>query len=77
MPKTARQIADDLHTRIDDGEFGPGDRLPGEPALVKLYGVAKMTAGGALRILVAEGVAVARSGSGTYVIDPSPSRREP
>ncbi|MFJ6130854.1 GntR family transcriptional regulator [Streptomyces griseoviridis] len=67
MPETARQIADDLRARIDDGEFGPGARLPGEPALVRDYGVAKMTANGALKLLVAEGIAVSRPGSGTYV----------
>lgn len=67
MPDTARQIADHLRARIEAGEFEPGARLPGEPALVKEYGVAKMTAGGALKLLEAEGVAVRRPGSGTYV----------
>ncbi|MFJ6759519.1 GntR family transcriptional regulator [Streptomyces sp. NPDC091273] len=75
MPETARQIADDLRARIDSGEFGPGTRLPGEPALVKQYGVAKMTAAGALRLLVTEGAAYSRPGSGTYVRDFKPIRR--
>ncbi|MFG2635300.1 GntR family transcriptional regulator [Streptomyces sp. NPDC048362] len=76
MPETARQIADDLRARIDDGEFGPGARLPGEPALVRDYGVAKMTASGALKLLVAEGVAVSRPGSGTYVREFRPILRD-
>lgn len=76
MPETARQIADDLRARIDDGEFGPGARLPGEPALVRDYGVAKMTASGALKLLVAEGVAVSRPGSGTYVREFKPILRD-
>lgn len=76
MPETARQIADDLRARIDDGEFGPGVRLPGEPALVRDYGVAKMTASGALKLLVAEGVAVSRPGSGTYVREFKPLLRD-
>ncbi|MFD5511048.1 GntR family transcriptional regulator [Streptomyces sp. NPDC059761] len=75
MPETARQIADDLRARIDSGEFGPGARLPGEPALVKQYGVAKMTAANALKILVTEGAAYSRPGSGTYVRDFKPIRR--
>ncbi|MBW5481437.1 GntR family transcriptional regulator [Streptomyces bambusae] len=75
MPQTARQIADDLRARIDSGEFGPGARLPGEPALVKQYGVAKMTAASALKLLVTEGVAYSRPGSGTYVRDFKPIRR--
>ncbi|MFD4505111.1 GntR family transcriptional regulator [Streptomyces sp. NPDC058457] len=76
MPETARQIADDLRARIDDGEFGPGARLPGEPALVRDYGVAKMTANGALKLLVTEGVAVSRPGSGTYVREFKPILRD-
>ncbi|WOX10884.1 GntR family transcriptional regulator [Streptomyces sp. N50] len=76
MPETARQIADDLRARIDAGEFGPGRRLPGEPALVREYGVAKMTANGALKLLVTEGVAVSRPGSGTYVREFKPILRD-
>ncbi|MFE9495969.1 GntR family transcriptional regulator [Streptomyces collinus] len=76
MPETARQIADDLRARIDEGEFGPGARLPGEPALVREYGVAKMTANGALKLLVSEGVAVSRPGSGTYVREFKPILRD-
>jgi GntR family transcriptional regulator len=75
MPETARQIADDLRARIESGELRPGDRLPGEPSLVKTYGVAKMTANQALKILVTEGRAVARPGSGTYVREFRPIRR--
>ncbi|MFD9412839.1 GntR family transcriptional regulator [Streptomyces sp. NPDC059989] len=75
MPETARQIADDLRARIDSGEFGPGARLPGEPALVKQYGVAKMTASNALKLLIGEGAAYSRPGSGTYVRDFKPIRR--
>ncbi|MFB7780045.1 GntR family transcriptional regulator [Streptomyces bauhiniae] len=75
MPETARQIADDLRARIESGELTPGDRLPGEPSLVRTYGVAKMTANQALKILVGEGLAVARTGSGTYVREFRPIRR--
>ncbi|MFJ7206190.1 GntR family transcriptional regulator [Streptomyces sp. NPDC098789] len=75
MPETARQIADDLRARIDSGEFGPDARLPGEPALVKQYGVAKMTAANALKLLIGEGAAYSRPGSGTYVREFKPIRR--
>ncbi|MGW7515097.1 GntR family transcriptional regulator [Streptomyces sp. NPDC054796] len=76
MAETAQQIADDLRARIDSGEFAPGKRLPGEPALVRQYGVAKMTANSALKILVAEGIAQARTGSGTYVREFKPVIRD-
>ncbi|SCK16499.1 GntR family transcriptional regulator [Streptomyces sp. WMMB 322] len=68
MPETpARQIADDLRARIQSGDLAPGTRLPGEPALVQRYGVAKQTAANALKLLISEGLASARPGSGTYV----------
>ncbi|SDT48764.1 GntR family transcriptional regulator [Jiangella sp. DSM 45060] len=62
-----RQIADDLRAAIDDGTHGPGDRLPGENALMSAYGVARMTARQALAVLQQEGLAVARKGSGVFV----------
>jgi GntR family transcriptional regulator len=75
MAETARQIADDLRHRIEAGELLPGSRLPGEPALVREHGVAKETARRALMILVTEGLAVRKRGSGTYVREFRPIRR--
>ncbi|WP_062211418.1 GntR family transcriptional regulator [Streptomyces sp. NBRC 109706] len=75
MAATARGIADRLRERIVSGELAPGDRLPGEPALVREHGVAKETARRALTLLVTEGLAVRRQGSGTYVREFRPIRR--
>lgn len=75
MAENARDIADALRKRIRSGELAPGVRLPGEPALVKSYGVAKETARRALMLLVSEGLAVRRKGSGTYVREFQPIRR--
>ncbi|MFD7864503.1 GntR family transcriptional regulator [Streptomyces sp. NPDC059783] len=75
MAENARDIADVLRKRIRSGELAPGARLPGEPALVKTYGVAKETARRALMLLVGEGLAVRRKGSGTYVREFQPIRR--
>ncbi|QKV93206.1 GntR family transcriptional regulator [Streptomyces sp. NA02950] len=75
MAETAKQIADDLRERIRSGALAPGARLPGEPALVRQYGVAKETARRALTLLVTEGLAVRRRGSGTYVREFQPIRR--
>ncbi|MER6500207.1 GntR family transcriptional regulator [Streptomyces sp. NPDC001455] len=75
MAENARDIADALRKRIRSGELAPGARLPGEPALVKSYGVAKETARRALMLLVSEGLAVRRMGSGTYVREFQPIRR--
>jgi DNA-binding GntR family transcriptional regulator len=61
------QLAALLRARIESGELGPGDRLPSQPTLVQEYGVAKMTAAKALRVLVDEGLAVTVPGMGTFV----------
>lgn len=60
-------MADDLRGRILSGELPEGARLPSSPELARTYGVARNTASDALGVLVTEGLAVARAGSGTYV----------
>jgi GntR family transcriptional regulator len=62
-----RQIAAFLAARIDSGEYPPGARLPSIVDLVQTYGVARTTAGKALRLLVADGRAEISAGMGTYV----------
>ncbi|MGW2940056.1 GntR family transcriptional regulator, partial [Streptomyces sp. NPDC001156] len=49
-PKYQR-IADSLREAIQSGEYGPGDRLPGENDLMAEYDVARMTARQALGVL--------------------------
>jgi GntR family transcriptional regulator len=71
-----RQIAADLRTAIGHGEYLAGDRLPGENDLMARYQVARMTARQALGVLLHEGVAVARKGSGVFVRDFAPVIRE-
>lgn len=61
------EIADDLRARVTSGGLSEGDRLPSIPELVREHGISSNTAQRALGILVAEGIAEARSGSGTYV----------
>lgn len=61
------RIADELRARITTGELAEGDQLPSIPELVREHRIASNTAQRALGILVAEGHAEARSGSGTYV----------
>jgi DNA-binding GntR family transcriptional regulator len=67
------QIADDLRARIEGGELAPGAKLPSIRVLATEYGVAQMTANGALQQLRSEG-RVTASGRGHFVADgPSPS----
>ncbi|MCF2127456.1 GntR family transcriptional regulator [Strepomyces sp. STD 3.1] len=73
-PKYQR-IADSLREAIEAGDYGPGDRLPGENDLMDAYGVARMTARQALGVLRDEGIAEARKGAGVFVRAFRPIRR--
>jgi GntR family transcriptional regulator len=70
-----RRIADALRDTIQAGEYGPGDRLPGENDLIAAYGVARMTARQALGVLLNEGLAESRKGAGVFVRAFRPLRR--
>ncbi|MER7732370.1 GntR family transcriptional regulator [Streptomyces erythrochromogenes] len=74
QPKYQR-IADALRKSIQAGEYGPGDRLPGENDLMAAYEVARMTARQALGVLQNEGLAEARKGAGVFVRAFRPLRR--
>lgn len=56
-----------LKDRIAGGEFEPGSRFPGEPALAQELGVSRVTLRRALDRLAVEGVVERRVGSGTYL----------
>jgi GntR family transcriptional regulator len=60
-------IADALRQAIRRGDYPPGSRLPGENDLMRDWQVARMTARQALAVLISEGRAEARKGSGVYV----------
>lgn len=62
-----RQVAAVLRGQIERGELPPGRRLPSIAGLVQEYGIARTTAGKALRLLVDEGLAEVSPGMGTFV----------
>ncbi|MCG5215346.1 GntR family transcriptional regulator [Streptosporangium sp. KLBMP 9127] len=74
-PPIYRRIADGLRSAILSGELRDGDRLPGENALMAEYGIARATARQALAVLINEGLAVPKRGSGVYVRRFKPIRR--
>ena len=74
-PPIYRRIADGLRARIHAGELRDGDRLPGENALMAEYAIARATARQALAVLINEGLAVPKRGSGVYVRQFKPIRR--
>jgi GntR family transcriptional regulator len=70
-----KQIADHLRAAIGQGRLAEGDQLPSEAQLMAHYGVARMTARNALRLLLDEGLITAEHGRGVYVRSRPPVRR--
>lgn len=71
MPTRYLEIADDLQQRIDDGEWPPGERLPGTAALARHYDVGKPLIAEAIGVLELRGRVRVRPRSGTYVLPPT------
>ena len=70
-----KQIADHLRAAIAQGRLREGDQLPSEAQMMTHYGVARMTARNALRLLQDEGLITAEHGRGVYVRARPPVRR--
>jgi GntR family histidine utilization transcriptional repressor len=62
-----QRIKDYLLGEIASGRWKQGDLVPSEQALVRQFGVSRMTVNRAVRELTAEQVLTRRQGSGTYV----------
>ncbi|MCZ7664514.1 MAG: GntR family transcriptional regulator [Thermoleophilia bacterium] len=61
------QIASLLRTQIENGDFGPGDRIPTENELTEIYSVSRVTVRQALASLVGDGYLVRKKAKGTFV----------
>lgn len=64
----SRRIADDLIDRIKEGEYRPGDRMPAEHELMRVYGVGRNTVREAMQALVALGLIEIRPRRGATVL---------
>ncbi len=64
------QIASILRAAIASGEFKPGDTLPSEADLFRVFGVSRTTARTSLNKLGQEGLIRRRSGRGSIVLEP-------
>jgi GntR family transcriptional regulator len=60
---------------IEEGEYGPGERIPSERKLSSRLGVSRMTVRRAVENLIALGMLERRSTSGTFVREPRVVRR--
>ncbi len=64
-----RQLADLLASRIREGIYEPGCRIPSEHQLAADFGIGRPTARQAVDLLVRKGQLHRRRGSGTFVCD--------
>lgn len=71
------QLEQILHERIVSGQWAPGQRIPSENELNKMFGLSRMTVRGVLTKLVGDGLLVRVPGKGTYVATPKISTVSP
>lgn len=69
------EVADDLRSRIQNGEWLPGDRIPTTTELVERYGRSRETVRAAVDVLAREGLVRVEKRLGTIVQDRRVSRR--
>jgi DNA-binding GntR family transcriptional regulator len=76
-PPRYRQIADDLRTRMESGEYPPDSLLPSKSEMMRHYGVALATVNAAIAVLRDEGRLETQQGKGTFARKPSLAQAEP
>lgn len=69
IPFSYANIAEDIATRIRDGEYGPGDKLPSYTQLADLYSVSFSTAARAVALLRDRGLVIGAPGRGLFVAE--------
>jgi GntR family histidine utilization transcriptional repressor len=69
-----RRIFEDIQSKILNGDWRPGDRIPIEHDLVEEYRCSRMTVSKALSILVERGLIVRRRKTGSFVASPQIDR---
>jgi DNA-binding FadR family transcriptional regulator len=70
--KLSEEIADQIYEQIQAGEYGPGDHLPSERDLMKLFGVGRAAVREALFALQNTGFVKIRTGKRSRVSEPTP-----
>jgi len=64
------QMKDAIKQQIDHGHWHPGDIVPGEPELCRMFDVSRSVVRQALKELSYEGLVVRQKGKGTFVAEP-------
>lgn len=64
-----KQIAEIIRARIEDGTYGPGEKVPTVLELVQEFSVANVTAQKAIKALRADGLIYTEPGLGSFVVE--------
>lgn len=64
------QVRETLRERMQEGIWKPGDQLPGEPEMCRMFDVSRTVIRQALNDLVHQGLIVRQKGKGTFVAEP-------
>jgi len=65
------QVEQDMRSRIEEGDWKPGEQIPTESQLCDMYGTSRITIRQAVSNLVSEGLVVREPGRGTFVREPA------
>lgn len=63
----AEMVAEAVGAQIGNGTYKPGDKLPAEPELMKVFGVGRSSVREAMKLLANAGIVRVRQGAGTFV----------
>jgi GntR family transcriptional regulator len=64
-----QQLANIVEAMIDNGDYGPGQVLPGVGTMAQEYGLAKGTVRAAMQVLRERGLIVTMPARGSYVVE--------
>lgn len=64
------QVKESLREHIRRGDWKPGDQIPGEMELCRIFDVSRTVIRQALNEMVYEGLIIRKKGKGTYVAEP-------
>jgi len=64
------QVRKTLEAQIEQEHWNPGDQIPGEPELCRLFGVSRPVIRQALKEMELEGLIVRKKGLGTFISSP-------
>jgi DNA-binding FadR family transcriptional regulator len=68
-PKLSERVATALRSRLINGDYSRGQKLPTESQLTETFGVSRTVIREAIAVLAADGLVETRQGAGVFVMD--------